>query len=70
MNSCTCPSVRKPSWWNARIADAFGADAADYWRRLWRRAARIWDASWRDVLRTPGLLRAVDVVIKRGRRVR
>lgn len=36
-----------------RIEAAFGARAAAEWRRLWRRAARIWDASWRDVLRAP-----------------
>ena len=30
--------------------------AAD-WRRLWRRAARIWDASWRHVLRVPSTRR-------------
>jgi phytoene desaturase len=35
----------------ARIADAFGTDAAEDWQRLWRRAGRIWDASWRSVLR-------------------
>ncbi|MEQ4305894.1 phytoene desaturase family protein [Plantactinospora sp. B6F1] len=37
----------------ARIAERFGAEAADDWRRLWRRAGRIWTASWRDVLRRP-----------------
>jgi phytoene desaturase len=37
----------------ARIADAFGDGAADDWRRLWRRAARVWDASWRHVLTVP-----------------
>jgi phytoene desaturase len=26
------------------------APAADEWRRLWRRAARVWDTSWRHVL--------------------
>jgi phytoene desaturase len=46
-------SSSDPDVFAARIADAFGAGAADDWRRLWRRAARIWDASWRDVLRTP-----------------
>ncbi|GAA1795549.1 phytoene desaturase family protein [Luedemannella flava] len=34
----------------ARIGDAFGGTAADDWRRLWRRAERVWRASWRDVL--------------------
>jgi len=37
----------------SRIADALGADAAADWTRFWRRAARIWAASWRSVLRRP-----------------
>jgi phytoene desaturase len=37
----------------ARIADVLGGDAADDWQRFWRRAGRIWDASWRDILRSP-----------------
>jgi phytoene dehydrogenase-like protein len=45
-------SSADPDVFAARIADAFGAGAADDWRRLWRRAGRIWDASWRDILRT------------------
>ncbi|MDG6102483.1 phytoene desaturase [Dactylosporangium aurantiacum] len=36
-----------------RIGDAFGAPAAQDWRRLWRRAARVWDTSWRHVLTAP-----------------
>ncbi|WP_432977326.1 phytoene desaturase family protein [Dactylosporangium sp. CA-233914] len=36
-----------------RIAAAFGAEAAADWRRLWRRAGRVWAASWRHVLTTP-----------------
>jgi phytoene desaturase len=36
-----------------RIAAALGPGAAGDWRRLWRRAGRIWDASWRHVLRSP-----------------
>ncbi|MEU4236624.1 phytoene desaturase family protein [Actinoplanes sp. NPDC026619] len=36
-----------------RIADAFGAGAAADWDRFWRRAERIWRASWRSVLRRP-----------------
>lgn len=36
-----------------RIADAFGARAAADWARFWRRAERIWAASWRSVLRRP-----------------
>jgi phytoene desaturase len=33
-----------------RIGSALGSAAADDWRALWRRAGRVWDASWRDVL--------------------
>src|SRR5205807_896533 len=33
-----------------RIGAAFGSRAADEWRRMWRRAERVWKASWRDVL--------------------
>ncbi|GAA4253948.1 phytoene desaturase family protein [Dactylosporangium darangshiense] len=36
-----------------RIAAAFGAEAAADWRRLWRRAGRVWAASWRHVLTAP-----------------
>ncbi|GAB2590535.1 phytoene desaturase [Paractinoplanes abujensis] len=36
-----------------RIGDALGAEAAYDWDRFWRRARRIWDASWRSVLRKP-----------------
>jgi phytoene dehydrogenase-like protein len=36
-----------------RISAALGAEAAADWDRLWRRAARIWRASWRSVLRKP-----------------
>ena len=46
-------SSSDPDVFAARIAAAFGPAAAADWRRLWRRAARIWGASWRDVLRTP-----------------
>lgn len=35
-----------------RIAAALGEAAASEWRRLWRRAGRVWDASWRDILRS------------------
>ncbi|MCA2212421.1 phytoene desaturase family protein [Jidongwangia harbinensis] len=37
----------------ARIAAALGPDAADDWRRFWRRARRIWAASWGSVLQRP-----------------
>jgi phytoene desaturase len=46
-------SSADPQVFAARIAAAFGADAAADWRRLWRRAQRVWDASWRDILRSP-----------------
>jgi phytoene desaturase len=36
-----------------RIAAALGDEAARDWARFWRRAARIWDASWRSVLQRP-----------------
>ncbi|GAA2659913.1 phytoene desaturase family protein [Paractinoplanes durhamensis] len=36
-----------------RIADALGAGAAADWNRFWRRAERIWQASWRSVLQRP-----------------
>ncbi|XVV14582.1 phytoene desaturase family protein [Actinoplanes sp. CA-131856] len=36
-----------------RIADTLGRDAAGDWDRFWKRAARIWNASWRSVLRQP-----------------
>ncbi|MBL7256543.1 phytoene desaturase family protein [Paractinoplanes lichenicola] len=36
-----------------RIGDALGAEAAHDWDRFWRRARRIWEASWRSVLRKP-----------------
>ena len=36
-----------------RIAEALGGDAADDWDRFWRRAARIWRASWDAVLQRP-----------------
>jgi phytoene desaturase len=37
----------------ARITAAFGPDAAADWHRFWRRATRIWTASWRSVLQEP-----------------
>jgi phytoene desaturase len=33
-----------------RIAAAFGTGAADDWDRLWKRAGRVWDTSWKHVL--------------------
>ena len=44
-------SSSDPDVFAARIAAAFGTGAAEDWQRLWRRAGRIWDASWRSVLR-------------------
>ena len=43
-------SAGDPEVFAGRIATALGDRAAADWRRLWRRAARVWDASWRDVL--------------------
>jgi phytoene desaturase len=37
----------------SRIAEAMGATAAADWARLWERAERIWNASWRSVLQRP-----------------
>jgi phytoene desaturase len=36
-----------------RIAATLGPAAADDWKAFWARAGRIWDASWRSVLRRP-----------------
>ncbi|BCJ63399.1 phytoene desaturase family protein [Polymorphospora rubra] len=44
-------SCADPDTFAGRIAAALGPTAADDWRRLWRRAGRVWDASWRDILR-------------------
>jgi phytoene desaturase len=45
-------SCADPEEFAARIAAALGPDAARDWRGLWRRAERVWHASWRHVLRT------------------
>lgn len=37
----------------ARIAEVLGGGAARDWARFWRRAERIWHASWDSVLRRP-----------------
>ncbi|MBE1492415.1 phytoene desaturase family protein [Plantactinospora soyae] len=46
-------SCADPAAFATRIGDRFGDGAAADWRRLWRRAERVWDASWRDILRRP-----------------
>jgi phytoene desaturase len=46
-------SSADPATFASRIRDALGSDAADDWARFWRRAGRIWDASWRSVLQAP-----------------
>jgi phytoene desaturase len=46
-------SCRDPVEFADRIAATLGAAAAADWRRLWRRAARVWEASWRHVLTAP-----------------
>ncbi|MGA5300741.1 phytoene desaturase family protein [Nucisporomicrobium flavum] len=43
-------SSSDPEVFRERIADAFGAGAAADWGRFWKRAERIWAASWRSVL--------------------
>ncbi|GAA4462296.1 phytoene desaturase family protein [Phytohabitans houttuyneae] len=46
-------SCRDPDAFAGRVATVLGEAAAEEWAALWRRAGRIWDASWRHVLRTP-----------------
>ena len=46
-------SCRDPDEFAGRIGAAFGPAAAADWRRLWRRAGRVWDASWRHILTVP-----------------
>jgi phytoene desaturase len=48
LDSCADPAV-----FAERIGAALGGAAADDWRRLWRRAERVWEASWRHILRVP-----------------
>ena len=47
----TLDSCADPAEFAARVGAAFGERAAADWRRLWRRAGRVWAASERDVLR-------------------
>ncbi|MEV4197627.1 phytoene desaturase family protein [Micromonospora globbae] len=49
----TLDSCADPAGFAARIGAALGDRAAADWQRLWRRAARVWAASHRDVLRRP-----------------
>ncbi|BCJ51090.1 hypothetical protein Asp14428_25650 [Actinoplanes sp. NBRC 14428] len=46
----TLDSSPDPAVFAGRIAEALGAGAAADWARFWRRAERIWAASWRSVL--------------------
>jgi phytoene desaturase len=46
LDSCADPAV-----FADRIGTALGDRAAADWQRLWRRAARVWEASNRDILR-------------------
>ena len=46
-------SGRDPGAFHDRIADALGRSAAADWSRLWRRAGRIFHASWHHVLSGP-----------------
>jgi phytoene desaturase len=43
-------SCADPAAFADRVAGALGERAAADWRRLWRRAERVWRASWRYVL--------------------
>jgi phytoene desaturase len=43
-------SSADPDVFAERIRAAYGPGAADDWRRLWKRAARVWDTSYRHVL--------------------
>ncbi|GAA5183900.1 phytoene desaturase family protein [Rugosimonospora acidiphila] len=45
-------SCADPDEFASRVSEALGAGAARDWRRLWRRAGRVWQASWRHVLTT------------------
>ncbi|BCB82621.1 phytoene desaturase family protein [Phytohabitans flavus] len=45
-------SCRDPDAFAERIGKVLGADAAAEWAALWRRAGRIWESSWRHVLRS------------------
>ncbi|NIL40359.1 phytoene desaturase [Salinispora arenicola] len=47
----TVDSCADPDEFATRVGAAFGERAAAEWRRLWRRAERVWRASERDVLR-------------------
>ncbi len=45
-------SCRDPAEFAHRISVACGPSAAAEWIRLWRRAERIWSASWQHILRS------------------
>jgi phytoene dehydrogenase-like protein len=47
----TLDSCADPARLAGRIGAAFGEPAAQDWQRLWQRAERVWEASWRDILR-------------------
>jgi phytoene desaturase len=61
-------SCRDPAEFTARISAAFGAEAAADWQRLWLRAGRVWEASWRHVLTVP--LESPVALARLGWRVR
>ena len=46
-------SCADPDAFADRIAAALGGTQAAEWRRLWRRAERVWNASWKHVLTAP-----------------
>jgi phytoene desaturase len=45
-------STSDPAEFAGRIAVAVGHQSAADWQRLWRRAERVWTASWRHVIRS------------------
>jgi phytoene desaturase len=49
----TLDSTGDPAAFADRIGAALGEEARADWQRLWRRAERVWRASWRDILRSP-----------------
>lgn len=45
-------STSDPEAFATRVSAVLGPAAAEDWRRLWRRARRVWETSWRHVLRS------------------
>ncbi|HEX7745590.1 MAG TPA: phytoene desaturase, partial [Micromonosporaceae bacterium] len=51
--AATLDSTGDPAAFADRVGMAFGDQARADWERLWRRAQRVWRASWQNVLRSP-----------------